>query len=113
MSGGPCGSDEGNLQVGWWKKNEKNTNLLSIFTKLQIDKVGNEKNDPVENERNDDSDEYETVQPVFMDIWRQEYVQTNGKNENENEIVDEYNLKKKISMYWHPAFRLVVATPHR
>ena len=96
MSGGPCGSDEGNLQVGWWKKNEKNTNLLSIFTKLQIDKVGNEKNGLVENERNDDNDEYETVQPVFMDIWRQEYVQTNGKNENENEIVNENNQKKKI-----------------
>ena len=102
MSGGPCGSDEGNLQVGWWKIKEKNTNLSSIFKKLQIDEVKNEKDDSIKNQKNDDdSDEYETVQPVFMDIWRQEYVQTNSNNENKK-------ISKKIEMTVIPRTALYV-----
>ena len=102
VSGGPCGSDDGNLQVGWWKIKEKNTNLSSIFKKLQIDEVKNEKDDSIKNQKNDDdSDEYETVQPVFMDIWRQEYVQMNGNNEDKK-------ISKKTEMTVIPRTALYV-----
>ena len=94
MSGGPCGSDEGNLQVGWWKKNEKEKSLFPFTANLKKDKLnnkvtknnksensGNNKNDMNDNDNDTDDDEYQAVQPVFMDIWRKEYVQ---KYDNEN-----------------------------
>ena len=74
--GGPCGENDGNLQVGWWKvekkninynENEKNSipfNPFSIF--------GNK--DKSVNLKTVKSDSNGFVQPVFMDIWRKEYV---------------------------------------
>jgi hypothetical protein len=40
------------LQVGWWKSNEGETKKV---------------------------DEYDSVQPVYMDVWRKEYVRTGAK----------------------------------
>ena len=74
--GGPCGENDGNLQVGWWKVEKKNINYNEneknsiSFNPFSI--FGNK--DKSVNLKTVKSDSNGFVQPVFMDIWRKEYV---------------------------------------
>jgi hypothetical protein len=86
--GGQCGEEGGNLQVGWWKtyekKTENNPGFFSVFNNGKAKSESNKKNEigkkDVETEV--EKEEYDAVQPVFMDIWRKETVQTKkGKND--------------------------------
>lgn len=56
---GACGADEGNLQIGWWKVQVNNAN--GAITPTAAASVN----------------DYNAVQPVFLDCWRRQYV--NGK----------------------------------
>ena len=97
--GGPCGEHEGNLQVGWWKSdntdknkirnengdgsdenknqnesknNARLSNLFSLFGNKEKS-VNPLITETVESVTSVDNG---FVQPVFMDIWRKEYVNT-------------------------------------
>jgi hypothetical protein len=97
--GGPCGEHEGNLQVGWWKsdntnmnknrnengdgnENDKNNNELKNNARLSnLFAIFGKKEKSVnplitETVGGGDSVDKSFVQPVFMDIWRKEYVNT-------------------------------------
>ena len=86
--GGQCGEEGGNLQVGWWKtydkKTDNNSGFFSVFNngKLASDNMKKNNSGNKEVEKEVENEEYDAVQPVFMDIWRKETVQTkNGKND--------------------------------
>jgi hypothetical protein len=97
--GGPCGEHEGNLQVGWWKSDNTNVNKNRKGNGDGNDK-NNNRDEPKNNARLSnlfslfgnkeksvnpliaetvktvESVDNGFVQPVFMDIWRKEYVNT-------------------------------------
>ena len=99
------------MQVGWWKKNEKEKSLFSFTADLKRDKLnnkvtknnksensGNNKNDMNDNDNDNDTDddEYQAVQPVFMDIWRKEYIQKYD-NENTKQLnISQANQQKNV-----------------
>jgi hypothetical protein len=97
--GGPCGEHEGNLQVGWWKSdntnmnrngkgngdgNDKNNNRVEPKNDARLSNLfslfGNKEKsvNPLiaETVKTVESVDNGFVQPVFMDIWRKEYVNT-------------------------------------
>ena len=74
--GGPCGENEGNLQVGWWKTERTNTGSKSsarLFNPLSL--FGGKRDKSVNSVTLETVDKA-VVQPAFMDIWRKEYVNT-------------------------------------
>ena len=80
MTGGACGEHEGNLQVGWWKVRDKKQK----YNVQNNSEVG---------------DEYSTVQPVFMDIWRQEFVETKSDNYDNNKNKSIMTVIPRTALY--------------
>ena len=94
--GGPCGEHVGNLQVGWWKSDNTNMNKNrnenedgNEYDKNEIELRNNARLSNLfslfgNKEKSVNPLIAETVktvdngfvQPVFMDIWRKEYVNT-------------------------------------
>ena len=81
--GGPCGENDGNLQVGWWKVEKKdinhheNNNEQNSISFNPFSIFGSE--DKSVNSKTVKRDNKDFVQPVFMDIWRKEYVNSDEK----------------------------------
>lgn len=95
--GGPCGEHDGNLQVGWWKsdstKINKNGNRITNENESNKNENESKNNEKLSNLFSQFGDEEKSVypsivetvesfnsvdngivQPVFMDIWRKEYL---------------------------------------
>ena len=81
--GGPCGENDGNLQVGWWKVEKKdinhheNNNEQNSISFNPFSIFGSEGKSL--NSKTVKRDNKDFVQPVFMDIWRKEYVNSDEK----------------------------------